>query len=119
MKQLNINLIVLALGIAFSTGAIAQNQSTAGATPTWGSLAVESWLHRTPLQLADAGPAIGVQSVESIESAEAAALLAAARKKALSVRLDALYEVAKEQCNTYAVDARPHCLIQMKAGFGK
>lgn len=94
MKQLNINLIVLALSIAFSTGATAQN----------------------------AIPAVGAQpieSIESVESAESAALLAAARKKALSVRLDALYEVAKEQCNTYAVDARPHCLIQMKAGFGK
>ena len=37
----------------------------------------------------------------------------------IRARLNAMYEVAKEQCNTYAVGSRVHCLSQMKAGFGK
>lgn len=99
MKQLNINLIVLALGIAFSTGAMALS----------------------PLQFADASP-VGEPSgvaVESIESAESVALAAAARKKAATDRLDAMYEVAKAQCNIHPVGARAYCLNQMRVGFGK
>lgn len=97
MKQLNLNLTVLALGIAFSTGAMAQL-----ASPAIGARSVDS-----------------IDSIESAESAEAVALIATARKKAATARLDVMYEAAKEQCNTYPVGTRVHCLIQMKTGFGK
>lgn len=125
MNQLKINVTTLALGIALSTGAMAQNMSPQGDTPTKDNIAIDYRAPRAPLQIADASAAVGARSVESIESvesvefAESVALLAAARKKAATVRFDAMYEVAKEQCNTYPIGSRAHCLSQMKTGFGK
>lgn len=124
MNQLNINLTALALGIVFSTGAMAQLLSPQDSHPTQDSMAVEYPVPRAPLQLADASPAVGAQLIESIEPVESvesveSIALVAARKKAATARLDAMYEVAKEQCNTYPVGTRARCLGQMKTGFGK
>lgn len=112
MKQLKINLIALALGLALSAGTMAHSLSNNGSPAGQGSIAVEYKSAATPMKIANATAAAD-------ETTAAALNLAAARRAATTIRLDAMYEVEKERCNAYPVATKVRCLRELKAGFGK
>lgn len=112
MKQLNMKLAALTLGLALSAGTMAQGLSNNDSETGKGSVAVEYKPAAAQTKVTDT-------TATANETTAAAIKQAAARQAATTIRLDAMYEVERERCNTYPVAATARCQSEMKAGFGK
>jgi hypothetical protein len=97
MKKLDISAIAIAMGLAFSAGAMAQNSKDQEKYGKDGT-AVE-----TPAKAKDNTNEAGADS----------------RKDTQSDKTDANYDAAKEKCDALAGDAKSDCVNKAKARFGK
>lgn len=112
MKNLNTNLIAMAIALTFSGGAMAQDNSPPGAS--YDQIASEfATQYPDSFAIADAGDLARGQAVQTNSPAAAAA------NKVVTDRLDALYLETKKQCDTHPIATQRTCLNQMKAGFGR
>ena len=99
MNKFDINAIAIAMGLAFSAGAMAQTMSKDQDKSVKDSMAVE-----TPANAKNDANNMGA---------------AAARKDAQSDKRDVDYAVAKEKCDAFAGDAKSTCMNEAKARLGK
>ena len=100
MKKLDISAIAIAMGLAFSAGAMAQGMSKEPYPSEKGSMAV--------------GTSTSTKGNENAKE-----MGADSRKDVQSDQGDADYIAAKEKCETLAGDAKGTCMSDAKARFGK
>lgn len=118
MKKLRINAIALALGFAFSAGSMAE------AIPI-----PRDVYQKGQDSIAAEHSSVNADATTQVKTADAHALAIensakapsqdAAHKDGAEAKWDAIYEVAKETCNTRLGAAKDHCLAEMKMGFGR
>lgn len=122
MNKLNINVIALALGLAFSAGSMAENMSKIDYKAAGDKIAAEYKTAKAACNSLSANPkdicvaeAKGKQSVAKAELEASYKPSAKTRYEARVAKAEADYAVANERCDDMAGNAKDVCVKEAKA----
>ncbi|HVK56483.1 MAG TPA: hypothetical protein VM532_15830 [Burkholderiales bacterium] len=122
MSKLNLNLLALAVSLAFSTGASAENMSTIDYKAGKDKIAAEYKLAKAGCASLSGNPndicIVEAKGKEKVATAELDANYKHTRRSQYQARVakaDADYAVAKERCDDVAGNAKDVCVKEAKA----